>query len=147
MSCCYLSHRLPASLPQVNKRGKVSSRPSDAQRLKELQERQKEFEAEAAAAAKSSRGAAEGGEAARPSSNAASSSSSSSSAGSSFPSGYTPTSSPSSSSGSSGRGRGEVQYGSDAAVPEQVTNRMLKRIIIFCGAPVFTGARAPLGLP
>ena len=120
-----LSESRPAAL-QVNKRGKVSSRPSDAQRLKELQERQKEFEAEAAAAAAKSGGAAAGGDAARPTSSASASSSSSSS----FPSGYTPSS----------RGSSEVKYGSDAAVPEQVTNRMLKRIIIFCGAPVFTGA-------
>lgn len=32
-----------------------------------------------------------------------------------------------------------VEYGSTAAVPEVVTNRMLRRVILFMGAPVFTG--------
>lgn len=32
-----------------------------------------------------------------------------------------------------------MQYGSAAAVPEAVTNRMLKRVILFSGTPVFGG--------
>jgi hypothetical protein len=32
-----------------------------------------------------------------------------------------------------------VEYGSAEAVPEAVTDRMLKRIVIFMGVPVFSG--------
>lgn len=38
-----------------------------------------------------------------------------------------------------GSGSRNVEYGSTAAVPEVVTNRMLRRVILFMGAPVFTG--------
>ncbi|KAL4446716.1 hypothetical protein ABPG77_007960 [Micractinium sp. CCAP 211/92] len=38
-----------------------------------------------------------------------------------------------------GSGSRTVEYGSTAAVPEVVTNRMLRRVILFMGAPVFTG--------
>lgn len=46
--------------------------------------------------------------------------------------------SPSGSYGSGSGGR-TVEYGSTAAVPEVVTDRMLKRVILFMGTPVFGG--------
>ena len=39
----------------------------------------------------------------------------------------------------SGSGGRTVEYGSTAAVPEVVTDRMLKRVILFMGTPVFGG--------
>ena len=41
--------------------------------------------------------------------------------------------------GGGGRPSSAVEYGSTAAVPEVVTDRMLKRVIIFMGTPVFGG--------
>ena len=41
--------------------------------------------------------------------------------------------------GAGGRAGGTVQYGSSDAVPEVVTNRMLRRVILFMGTPVFGG--------
>lgn len=38
-----------------------------------------------------------------------------------------------------GAGGRTVEYGSTAAVPEVVTDRMLKRVILFMGVPVFGG--------
>ena len=43
------------------------------------------------------------------------------------------------SSSGGGSGGRTVEYGSTAAVPEVVTNRMLKRVIVFMGTPVFGG--------
>lgn len=60
------------------------------------------------------------------------------SAGSSSPSDAASDDSPSGAYGSGSGGR-TVEYGSTAAVPEVVTDRMLKRVILFMGTPVFGG--------
>ncbi|KAL4425387.1 hypothetical protein ABPG75_009403 [Micractinium tetrahymenae] len=109
-----------------SKRGKVASRPSPKLTLEQLQAEQAAYEdalrqqqqqpgagASSAAAAAGAAGDEDDGAV-------------------SYGGGAAP------SSGGGGGSR-TVEYGSAAAVPEAVTNRMLRRVILFMGAPVFTG--------
>ncbi|PRW33988.1 hypothetical protein C2E21_7297 [Chlorella sorokiniana] len=103
--------RLPKQVKK-SKRGKVASRPSPKLTIEQLQADQAAYEEQQRQRQQP----------------AAGSSPSASSADDVPADAY--------SSGSGGR---TVEYGSTAAVPEVVTDRMLKRVIIFMGTPVFGG--------
>jgi hypothetical protein len=128
--------KLPALPLQKSKRGKVASRPSPKLTLEQLQadqaayeqqlQRQQQGQADAAAPTAADKQPAE---ATSVSSTAANPSSSSSS----------PSSPPRLGGDGGGRRGGTVEYGNSDAVPEAVTNRMLKRVILFSGTPVFGG--------
>ncbi|EFN56986.1 hypothetical protein CHLNCDRAFT_143598 [Chlorella variabilis] len=105
-----------------SKRGKVASRPSPKLTLEQLQAEQAAYESQRqqqqqppTAAAASSEEEEEGEEL------------------------YYGGSSSGGAGGAGGRAGGTVQYGSSDAVPEVVTNRMLRRVILFMGTPVFGG--------
>lgn len=118
-ACCTASTPTPAHHLQKSKRGKVSSRPSPKLTLEQLQAEQEAYEAslrqrQTAAGGGSPTGAQPAGQ---------------QDSGDDDPEIYL-------GSGSGGR---TVEYGNAAAVPEVVTNRMLRRVILFMGTPVFGG--------
>ena len=132
-ACCSLAHSLHCSNwqhpiecthahLQKSKRGKVASRPSPKLTLEQLQAEQAAYESQRqqqqqppTAAAASSEEEEEGEEL------------------------YYGGSSSGGAGGAGGRAGGMVQYGSSDVVPEVVTNRMLRRVILFMGTPVFGG--------
>ncbi|PSC76318.1 hypothetical protein C2E20_0864 [Micractinium conductrix] len=101
--------KLPKQVKK-SKRGKVASRPSPKLTLEQLQAEQAQYEA----AQRQEQRPAAGAAAAAADSDAEDAA---------------PTTS----------GNRNVEYGSTAAVPEVVTDRMLKRVILFMGTPVFGG--------
>lgn len=102
---------------QKSKRGKVASRPSPKLTLEQLQSEQAAYEEALRQRQQQGAGAASAAAAGDDEEEGAVS------YGGAAP-------------GSESR---NVEYGSTAAVPEVVTNRMLRRVILFMGAPVFTG--------
>ncbi|KAI3434879.1 hypothetical protein D9Q98_002933 [Chlorella vulgaris] len=127
--------KLPKQVKK-SKRGKVASRPSPKLTLEQLQadqaayeqqiQRQQQGQADAAAPAAADKQPAEATSVSSTTANPSSSSSS-------------PSSPPRLGGDGGGRRGGTVEYGNSDAVPEVVTNRMLKRVILFSGTPVFGG--------
>ncbi|KAI7843214.1 hypothetical protein COHA_003194 [Chlorella ohadii] len=106
--------RMPKQVKK-SKRGKVASRPSPKLTMEQLQADQAAYEEQLRQRQQEAAGSP-----AAPSSPAADSSAGSDAYG-------------------GGAGGRTVEYGSTAAVPEVVTDRMLKRVILFMGVPVFGG--------